>query len=142
MKTATFLEENCFVSFGKLLVPPPPKQKRPSQHIFFTNNSVIYQDWHTVSIFFRSLLFVIILHTNCHIQSNQRYIQPPYCIFCKGWEQVFTEAQSNRESRQDTGSSPSLTFRDCGLCSSRNEVVLSHWKPNPDKLLVSVVVHS
>lgn len=77
------VQRNLFFSFSGSYYAQEKKISL-SPHVFFTNNSTMHLEWHVVSIFFRGLQFVFILHTNSYIQSDQRLIYPPYCVFSKG----------------------------------------------------------
>lgn len=87
----------------------------------------MHLEWHMVSIFFRGLQFVFILHINNHILSDQRCTYPPYDAFSKGREPR-SEEKSTRTGKtcRDVPQGSSPAFKNWPLRSSNQEEMLLH----------------
>lgn len=126
MRTGTVFKENWFFFLWEVI--RPKKKICPSQHVFFSNNSVMHLEWHMVSIFFRGLQFVFILHTNGHI--HQRYNYPHILSLAKAESWGLGKSTRTGKACRDAPQDPSPAFRDQALCS-KQKVMLLHWKSTP-----------
>lgn len=75
----------------------------------------MHLEWHMVSIFFRGLQFVFILHANSLIQSDQRYIYPHIVSLAKAESRGLGKSTRTGKAYRDAPSGTGL----CVLLSKR-----------------------